>query len=30
VTGKPVIYSGQGFSPKGDKDRFVLPAAFAA
>jgi MraZ protein len=28
VTGKPVIYSGQGFSPKGDKDRFVLPAAF--
>jgi MraZ protein len=28
VTGKPVIYSGQGLSPKGDKDRFVLPAAF--
>jgi len=24
----PVIFSGQGFSPKGDKDRFVLPAAF--
>jgi MraZ protein len=22
----PVIYIGQGFSPKGDKDRFVLPA----
>jgi MraZ protein len=28
VAGKPVIYSGQGFSPKGDKDRFVLPAGF--
>ncbi len=24
----PVIYSGQGFSPKGDKERFVLPANF--
>ena len=28
MAGKPVIYSGQGFSPKGDKDRFVLPAGF--
>ena len=28
VAGQPVIFSGQGFSPKGDKDRFVLPAAF--
>ena len=28
MAGLPVIYSGQGFSPKGDKDRFVLPAAF--
>ncbi|HWU03684.1 MAG TPA: division/cell wall cluster transcriptional repressor MraZ [Novosphingobium sp.] len=28
MTGQPVIFSGQGFSPKGDKDRFVLPAAF--
>ena len=28
VTGRPVIYSGQGFSPKGDKERFVLPANF--
>ncbi|NOW44458.1 MraZ protein [Novosphingobium sp. SG751A] len=26
VTGFPVIYMGQGFSPKGDKERFVLPA----
>ena len=26
VTGIPVIYMGQGFSPKGDKERFVLPA----
>ncbi len=26
VTGSPVIYIGQGFSPKGDKERFVLPA----
>ena len=28
MTGRPVIYSGQGFSPKGDKDRYVLPASF--
>ncbi|HZU63830.1 MAG TPA: division/cell wall cluster transcriptional repressor MraZ [Novosphingobium sp.] len=28
MTGQPVIYSGQGFSPKGDKERFVLPAGF--
>jgi MraZ protein len=28
VTGKPVIYTGQSLSPKGDKDRFVLPAGF--
>jgi MraZ protein len=26
VAGLPVIYMGQGFSPKGDKERFVLPA----
>ncbi len=25
---KPVIYSGQGFSLKGEKSRFVLPPAF--
>ena len=28
VTGLPVIYSGQGFSPKGDKERYLLPAPF--
>ncbi len=27
-TGRPVSYSGQGFSLKGDKDRFVLPVTF--
>jgi MraZ protein len=27
-TGRPVSYSGQGFSLKGDKERFVLPAGF--
>jgi len=26
VAGLPVLYRGQGFSPKGDKERFVLPA----
>lgn len=25
---RPVIFSGQGLSPRGDKDRFVLPASF--
>ena len=28
VTGLPVIYSGQNLSPKGDKERFLLPAPF--
>ncbi len=28
VAGLPVIYSGQNLSPKGDKERFVLPAPF--
>ena len=28
VTGKAVIYSGQNLSPKGDKERFLLPAPF--
>lgn len=28
VSDRPVIYSGQGFSQRGDKDRYVLPAAF--
>ena len=28
MTGRPVIYSGQGFSPKGDKERYLLPASF--
>jgi MraZ protein len=28
VADAPVTYTGQGFSPKGDKDRYVLPAAF--
>ncbi len=28
VAGSPVIYGGHGFSPKGDKGRYVLPAHF--
>jgi len=28
VVDRVVIYSGQGFSPRGDKDRYVLPPAF--
>lgn len=28
VSDRPVIYSGQGLSQRGDKDRFVLPPAF--
>ena len=28
MTGRPVIFSGQGFSPKGDKERHLLPASF--
>jgi MraZ protein len=28
VADAPVTYTGQGFSPKGDKDRYVLPATF--
>lgn len=28
VAAGPVTFTGQGFSPKGDKDRFVLPASF--
>jgi len=28
VVAGPVTYTGQGFSLKGDKDRFVLPASF--
>ena len=30
VTGGPSNYWGQGFSPRGDKSRFVLPADFRA
>ncbi len=30
MTGTPSNYRGQGFSPRGDKNRFVLPAAFRA
>lgn len=28
MTGSPVIFGGHGFSPKGDKGRYVLPAQF--
>ena len=28
LEGRPVIFSGQGKSPRGDKDRYVLPAGF--
>jgi MraZ protein len=28
VAGSPVIFGGHGFSPKGDKGRYVLPAHF--
>lgn len=28
LTDSPVIYGGHGFSPKGDKGRYVLPASF--
>lgn len=28
LAGSPVIYGGHGFSPKGDKGRYVLPAHF--
>ena len=28
MSDRPVIYSGQGLSQRGDKDRFVLPPAF--
>ncbi|MDE2563588.1 MAG: division/cell wall cluster transcriptional repressor MraZ [Sphingomonadales bacterium] len=30
VAGGPTRYFGQGFSPRGEKDRFVLPADFRA
>lgn len=30
MTGTPSNYRGQGFSPRGDKNRFVLPTAFRA
>jgi len=30
VAGAPSNYWGQGFSPRGEKNRFVLPADFRA